>query len=234
MPQQTRQKSPAEIRAAPGRPRKLTRERIIDGAVQLLDEQGFDALSMRSLALRLGINHATLYNYFDRIEDIEAQALESLMARVPIPNADSPTPMRRQLLEHLQSLRETHLQHPSVLHARIGSRPWQSLMRMQNRVLRVLEPHSRSLAEAAAGYGALVSLMASSAERARRIGGDYVEIQRRALLALPAGESELLRRALTDRSIPGPRIDSLPEILNYMIDRLLPNIDRRQPDVEDK
>ncbi|MGH8237605.1 MAG: TetR/AcrR family transcriptional regulator, partial [Steroidobacteraceae bacterium] len=62
MPQQTRKKTPVEIRAAPGRPRKLTRERIINGAVQLLDEQGFDALSMRSLALRLGINHATLYN----------------------------------------------------------------------------------------------------------------------------------------------------------------------------
>lgn len=232
MAQLPRKESSVEMRSAPGRPRKLTRQRIVDGVLQVLDEQGFRALSMRSLALRLGINHATLYNYFDHIEDIEAEALESLIGRVPIPSADSPASMRQQLIEHLHALRQMHLQHPSVLHARIGSRPWQSLVRIQNRVLRALEPTSRSLAETTAAYSALVALMANSAERARRIGGDYVEIQRRAILALPQGESELLRRVLTDRSVPGPRIDSLPDVVNFMIDRLLPEVDRPGRDVE--
>lgn len=216
----------AETRAIPGRPRKLTRERVIEGALQVLDEQGFDALSMRSLAFRLGINHATLYNYFAHIEDIEAAALESLMARVPIPSTDRSAPMRQQLIEHLLALREMHLQHPSVLHARTGSRPWRSLMRIQNRVLRALRAHGTSLNEVTAAYGALVALMASSAEKARRIGGDYVETQRRAILSLPEGESELLRRTLTGRRASGPRIDSLPEVMNFLIDRLLPELDR--------
>ncbi|MDQ4084801.1 MAG: TetR/AcrR family transcriptional regulator C-terminal domain-containing protein [Actinomycetota bacterium] len=55
--------------AAPkGRPRaprgSLSREAILDGAVSLLDERGPAALTMRSLAERLGVRPMALYTYF--------------------------------------------------------------------------------------------------------------------------------------------------------------------------
>ncbi len=212
------------VRPLPGRPRKLTHRRIVDGAVQILEEAGSEALSMRSLAQRLGINHATLYNYFHHLDDIETRAIEVLMTRVPIPSTDNPAPLREQLVGHLRALRDIHLQHPGVLHARVGSPRWRLCAQLQNRLLRVVEPHVRSLAEFVACYKALTALMCSDAERARRIGGDYLELQRQAIWALPQTESELLRRLLADRSLEGPRIDCLGETLNYLIDRLLPDI----------
>ncbi|MGH8530026.1 MAG: TetR/AcrR family transcriptional regulator [Nevskiales bacterium] len=221
------------LRAA-GRPRKLTHARIVEAAIQVLDEEGFAALSARSLAQRLGVNHATLYNYVRHIEDIEAEALGRLIARVPIPSRDNPAPMRAQLTEHLLAVREMQLQHPHVLHAPVGSPTWRSHVLNSNRVLRALSPHSGSLFEAVLAYNVLTAVMATSAERNRASGtashSDYVQAQRRAVAALPRGESELVRRLLLEKSASGPGIESLAEVLNFLIDRLLPGIDRpRKP-----
>lgn len=221
--------STARVRAAAGRPRKLTRQSVVDAAIQVLKEDGFGALNARALALRLAVNHATLYNYFDRIEDIETRALQRLMANVCAPSLNNPAPMRTQLIEHLLALRELQVQHPHVLHAPVGSPAWRSYARLQDRVLRVLRPYGVSLPEVVAAYTALTGVVATSAERARRIGGDYLEVQRRAIGALPQDDSELLRAMLADMSAHSSAIDLLTELLNHLIDRLLPAIDRSSP-----
>ena len=50
----------------PGRPRagneKLTRERILRAALQLVDDHGVDALSMRRLAADLGVDPMAIYH----------------------------------------------------------------------------------------------------------------------------------------------------------------------------
>jgi AcrR family transcriptional regulator len=56
------------LRRSRGRP-ALPLDRIVDAALELVDEQGANALSMRSLAQRLGSGTATLYRHFaDRSE----------------------------------------------------------------------------------------------------------------------------------------------------------------------
>lgn len=219
----------AKSGAIPGRPRKLTHRRIIDAAVEVLDQDGYSALTMRGLALRLGVNHATLYNYVGHIEDVESEALEFLMARVPIPSADNPAPIRQQLIEHLLALRDLQLQHPHVLHAPIGSPAWRLHVKMMNRVLKALKPRNATLAEMVLAYNALTALMATNAERARVSGAtnfsDYIEAQRRATLTLPLQDSDLLRQVLTAR-LPGVSVNTLPDVLGYLIDRLLPDIPR--------
>src|SRR5271167_2411136 len=47
-----------------------TRERILDIALELFTEQGYDKTSLRDIAERLGTTKAALYYYFERKEDI--------------------------------------------------------------------------------------------------------------------------------------------------------------------
>jgi AcrR family transcriptional regulator len=48
----------------------LSRERILRAAVEFADEEGIDALTMRSLGHRLGVEAMSLYNHVDNKEDI--------------------------------------------------------------------------------------------------------------------------------------------------------------------
>jgi AcrR family transcriptional regulator len=57
--------------AAPTRtPRRLTRDRILDVALELFNEQGYDKTSLREIADRLGVTKAALYYHFERKEDM--------------------------------------------------------------------------------------------------------------------------------------------------------------------
>jgi AcrR family transcriptional regulator len=53
-----------------GRPRGSTRERILDIALELFNQQGYDKTSLREIADRLGTTKAALYYHFERKEDI--------------------------------------------------------------------------------------------------------------------------------------------------------------------
>jgi AcrR family transcriptional regulator len=53
-----------------GRPRGSTRERILDVALELFGEQGYENTSLRDIADRLGVTKAALYYHFERKEDI--------------------------------------------------------------------------------------------------------------------------------------------------------------------
>jgi AcrR family transcriptional regulator len=52
------------------RQRGVTRERILDVALELFNEQGYDKTSLREIAERLGVTKAALYYHFERKEDI--------------------------------------------------------------------------------------------------------------------------------------------------------------------
>jgi AcrR family transcriptional regulator len=62
-----------EHHARGGRPRGSTRERILDIALELFNEQGYDKTSLREIAERLQVTKAALYYHFERKEDILLQ-----------------------------------------------------------------------------------------------------------------------------------------------------------------
>lgn len=217
----------------PGRPPKLTRDRIIRAAIEVLEYEGFGALTMRALAQRLGVNHATLYNYVGHIEEIESQALESLTSRVPIPSVERPEPLRQQLIEHLLAIRELQLQHPHMVHAPVGSPTWRSHMRITNQVLKALTAKGGNLVESAIAYNALVALMATSAERTRNTHSAmqlpresrFFDIERQAILALPEKDADLIRKPLEKLLPEEAQFSSLIVVLNHLIDRLMPGLE---------
>src|SRR5256714_13552595 len=65
------------------RQRGLTRDRLVGAALELVNEEGLDALSMRALADRLKVKAASLYWHVrDRRELLELVA-ESILDKVP-------------------------------------------------------------------------------------------------------------------------------------------------------
>ncbi|NYI96932.1 AcrR family transcriptional regulator [Streptomonospora nanhaiensis] len=61
-------------------PRRFSRARLQEAALALVDAEGLDALSMRSLAAALGTGAMTLYNYVEGREGLEALLVEAVMA----------------------------------------------------------------------------------------------------------------------------------------------------------
>jgi AcrR family transcriptional regulator len=62
----------------------LTRQRIIDAAAELVDEEGLEALSMRRLATELGVQGPSLYNHFATKADIVDAVAEAVIAQVDV------------------------------------------------------------------------------------------------------------------------------------------------------
>jgi AcrR family transcriptional regulator len=76
---------PQEARAnrSRGRP-ALPLDRILAAAVELLDEQGAEALSMRSLAQRLGSGTATLYRHFSNRSELVSMVIDHIMGKIEL------------------------------------------------------------------------------------------------------------------------------------------------------
>ncbi len=88
----------------------LTRERILQTAVQLADESGIDALSMRSLAAAVGVEAMSLYNHVKNKDDILDGMVELVAAKIEVPTlgGDWKSAMRRRAISAHQIL----MQHP--------------------------------------------------------------------------------------------------------------------------
>ena len=96
------------------RPRgSLTRQQVVEVALQLADQHGLEALSMPTLARRLECGVMTLYGYIDNKEDLlDAIALRALAdVRLPRPLPGQPEAI---LLAWGRALRTALLQHPSM------------------------------------------------------------------------------------------------------------------------
>ncbi|MGH8966341.1 MAG: TetR family transcriptional regulator, partial [Actinomycetes bacterium] len=61
----------------------LTRARIVEAAVALLDEEGIERLTMRRLAERLGVVAPSLYWHVDTKDDVLDLAVDAIFGEVP-------------------------------------------------------------------------------------------------------------------------------------------------------
>ena len=71
------------VRRSPGRP-KVPLDRILDTALAITDEEGVEALSMRTLAQRLGSGTATLYRHFDSRSTLAAHVVDRVFGEVDL------------------------------------------------------------------------------------------------------------------------------------------------------
>jgi AcrR family transcriptional regulator len=99
----------------------LSRARIARAALALIDEQGFEALTTRRLARRLGVRDPSLYNHIssrdDLLDEVHALIVEQHMPPQPLAGD-----LRVALTEFARSYRRAFARHPHVV-AAIASRP---------------------------------------------------------------------------------------------------------------
>ncbi|WAS91719.1 TetR/AcrR family transcriptional regulator [Nannocystis punicea] len=93
-------KSPkrGERRGKPARRAPLSRERVLQAAVRLADEEGLAALSMRRLAQALGVEAMSLYNHVTSKEDVLDNMVDLVIGEIEAPTVggDWKAAMRRR------------------------------------------------------------------------------------------------------------------------------------------
>ncbi|MFQ3584481.1 MAG: TetR/AcrR family transcriptional regulator C-terminal domain-containing protein [Cyanobacteriota bacterium] len=88
----------------------LTRERILDAALEWVDAEGLEALSMRKLAQVLGVKAMSLYNHVANKDEIIDALVDRVIGEMALPDPalDWKAAMRRRAI----SAHEVLLRHP--------------------------------------------------------------------------------------------------------------------------
>ncbi len=102
-------KSKAPLAREPG----LSRERVCREALALVDEEGLDALSMRRLGARLGVEAMSLYRHVRNKADLLASIHDAVLADMPSLLTEGD--WRACLGGFARNLREALLRHPNVV-----------------------------------------------------------------------------------------------------------------------
>ena len=102
----------AEPRAR--RPR-FTREEIAATAIRIADAEGFDAVSMRRIAVELGAGTMTLYHYVRTKDELLTLIIDTLMAELVVPADEMPVEWREAMTVIAQRSRTMLNHHPWIL-----------------------------------------------------------------------------------------------------------------------
>jgi AcrR family transcriptional regulator len=150
----------------------LSRRRIARAALELIDDEGFEALTTRRLAKRLGVEGPSLYNHIrsrdDLLDEVHAAVLEdqfSPMGR----DAD----WRAELESWARQYRRALARHPHVLSA-IARRPitTRASLRLYDELFAFLDAHGFDARAATAISAAIEFLVLGAAIEAYADGFD--------------------------------------------------------------
>src|SRR6266508_3001758 len=92
---------------------QLTRERVVAEALTVIAKEGVEALTMRTLAARLGVVPGALYHHVRNKEQLQDLVLDGVLAEVDC-HVDHAQPWTQQIKVLAQRLREVLEQHPGV------------------------------------------------------------------------------------------------------------------------
>lgn len=88
----------------------MTAERVRDAAMSLADESGVAAVTIRSIAARLGAKPMAVYHHVASKEEILDAIVDEVFAQVYRPAADGP--WREELAARCRSMRQVLARHP--------------------------------------------------------------------------------------------------------------------------
>jgi TetR/AcrR family tetracycline transcriptional repressor len=114
-------KSELLARRRPGPRRALTEDEILDAALDLLDEGGVDAASVRGIAARVGLAPNAVYTYFPDKAAVVKALVERLLGGVDHDVfADRSRPWRERVEALALELRDRLSAHPGVVPLMVG------------------------------------------------------------------------------------------------------------------
>ena len=122
-PKRRRAARHAQPAADPGvqPPRKapITVERISDAALEVVATQGYDALTMRSVAAVLDTGPASLYAHVVNKADIDELIIGRLCSQLVLPEPDG-SRWREQIADVCAQIRDQYLKYPGISHAALA------------------------------------------------------------------------------------------------------------------
>ena len=138
----SRTDEPAEQRTS--RPTAgLTRDRIVDAAIEFVDEHGLTALTMRRLGRELGVEAMSLYRYVNGREDLLEAIVDAMVSHLHLsPDSEQlgPADGWQSYLQWLaHSVRALARDHPNVFPLVATGHPAAPWVRPPLRSLRVVE-----------------------------------------------------------------------------------------------
>ena len=92
----------------------ISRRKVLETALTIIDEDGLAGLSIRRLADALGVNGASLYHHFKNKDEILVGAAELALSNVRTPEA-SDDHWRHWLSQNARNLRNALLEHPGLV-----------------------------------------------------------------------------------------------------------------------
>lgn len=93
----------------------LTRDRIIDAAMHIIDSDGVDALSMRRLGTELGVNPMAAYHYVPNKSALYDLVLDAVMSGVDVTTIAATGPLDERLKQAGRAYRNAILAHPRAI-----------------------------------------------------------------------------------------------------------------------
>jgi len=114
----------------------LSRETIAATAIAIADKEGFASVSMRRIALELGVGTMSLYHYVKTKADLIAAMDDALMGEILLPSV--PENWRKALTEIALRTRAVFLRHPWALSSMLTAPPGINAMRHMEQCLQAL------------------------------------------------------------------------------------------------
>ncbi|MFF9485562.1 TetR/AcrR family transcriptional regulator [Streptomyces sp. NPDC014676] len=110
------EKPTASVWTRPRRPQReqLTREQIVAAAIELLDAEGVEALSMRRLGTRLNAAATSLYRHVANKDELIELVVDDVYGELRAPDVPDPTQWRAAVARTAADLRAMTLRHPWI------------------------------------------------------------------------------------------------------------------------
>ncbi|WNM28379.1 TetR/AcrR family transcriptional regulator [Demequina capsici] len=187
---------------------KLSRERIIDAAMELADRDGVESLTMRALATALDTKPMTLYHHVDGKEALLDLMVDRVFSEMELPPEE--LEWREALRARCRSAREVLVRHPwSVPLLESRRSPGPELLRHHEAMLATLERGGLPLELMAHGYAILDSFVYGFAIEEANLPGQgqqegLAEVAEEIAHVLESGEyPQMTRLAMEHVAQPG-------------------------------
>jgi len=217
-----------QIRTKRHQPRApLSRERVLDAAMELADQGGIEALSMRKLGQALGVEAMALYYYFVNKDRVLDGMVDRVFGEVEVPSTspDWRTAMRRRAI----SLRDALLRHRWAIGLMEARRdPGPANLRHHDAVIGSLRAGGFDMGMAAHAYSLLDSYIYGFALTKMNLpfdtGAEVAEMAQTMLEPFPLGEYPNLADFITEIAMK-PGYDYGNEF-EHGLDAILDGLDR--------
>ena len=216
-----------EPRSTGARPRRLTRDRILDAAVDLADREGLAAVTMRRLGQDLGVEAMSLYKHLANKDELLAGVADRIAAEFALPSAGAD--WRTALRESYLAAHAVLLRHPwagPLLESVLEAGP--ARLGYLDAVVGVLRGSGLSLPDVAHAFGALDSHLYGFTMQVASWPFDAEDFPEVADASVAILDADLYPNLLTLASALAGHEGGLPVDFTFGLDLLLDGLERRR------